>query len=155
MQFHSNPRSIQASTPEKRDPYLARAEEQAVHQQLLKPTRKHLQLRTGNKKQLIVTKRFHLVTVRLSKDQRNQVFGVLKAGSMVNDIAHHFGCPRQTIHYLMILYNRTGYVRVHARPGHARVTTWRSYRVNTLTHQRNRFKRQQLLLVFTGFMHIR
>ena len=121
----------------------------------LKPTIKHLQLRTGNKKQLIVTKRFHLVTVRLSKDQRNQVFGVLKAGSTVNDIAHHFGCPRQTIHYLMIQYNRTGYVRVRARPGHARVTTWRSYRVNTLTHQRNRFKRQQILLVFTGFMHIR
>ena len=29
--FYSNPRSIQASTPEKRDPYLARAEEKAVH----------------------------------------------------------------------------------------------------------------------------
>ena len=29
--FYSNPRSIQASTPEKRDPYLARAEEQAFH----------------------------------------------------------------------------------------------------------------------------
>ena len=83
----------------------------------------HLQLRTGNKKQSIVTKRFHLVTVRLSKYQRNQVFDVLKAGSTVNDIAHHFGCPRQTIHYLMILYNRTGYVRVRSRPGHARVTT--------------------------------
>ena len=27
--FYSNPRSIQASTPEKRDPHLARAEEQA------------------------------------------------------------------------------------------------------------------------------
>ena len=95
------------------------------------------------------------MTVRLSKDQRNQVFGVLKAGSTVNDIAHHFGCSRQTIHYLLNLYNRTGYVRVRARPGRARVTTLRSYRVNTLTHPRNRFKRQQLLLVFTGFMHIR
>ena len=29
--FYSNRRSIQASTPEKRDPYLARAEEQVVH----------------------------------------------------------------------------------------------------------------------------
>ena len=29
--FYPNPRSIQASTPEKRVPYLARAEEQAVH----------------------------------------------------------------------------------------------------------------------------
>ena len=122
----------------------------------LKPTGIHLQLSTGYKKQFIVTKRFHLVTVRLSKYQRNQVFGVLKAGYTVNDdITHHFGCSRQTIHYLMILYNRTGYVRVRARSGHARVTTLRSYRVNTLTHQRNRFKRQQLLLVFKGFMHIR
>ena len=90
-----------------------------------------MQLSTGNKKQFIVTKRFQLVTVRLSKDQRNQVFGVLKAGSTVDDIAHHFGCSRQTIDQFMNLYNRTGYVRVRARPGHARVTTLRSYRVNT------------------------
>ena len=121
----------------------------------LNPTRKHLQLSTGNKKQFIVTKRFHLVTVRLSKDQRNQVFGVLKAGSTVDDIAHHFGCSRQTIHYLMNQYNRAGYVRVRTRPGHARATTLRSYRVNTLTHPRNHFKRQQVLLVFRGLMHIR
>ena len=95
------------------------------------------------------------MTVRLSKDQRNQVFGVLKAGSTVDDIAHRLGCSRQAIHYLMNRYNITGYVRVRARPGHARVTTLRSYRVNTLTHPRDRFKRQQVLLVFTGFMHIR
>ena len=114
-----------------------------------------MQLSTGNKKQFIVTKCFHLVTVRLSKDQRNQVSGVLKAGSTVNDIAHHFGCCKQTIHYLMNRYNRTGFVRVRAKPGHARVTTLRSYRVNTLTHPRNSFKRQQLLLVFTGFMYKR
>ena len=31
--FYSNPRSIQVSTPEKRDPYVARAEEQVVHLQ--------------------------------------------------------------------------------------------------------------------------
>ena len=95
------------------------------------------------------------MTVRLSKDQRNQVFSVLKAGSTVDDIAHHFGCFRQTIHYLMNRHNRTEYARVRAKPGHARVTTLRSYRVNTLTHPSNRFKRQQVLLVFTGFMHIR
>ena len=52
------------------------------------------------------------MTARLFKDQRNQIIGVLKAGSTVNDIAHHFGCYRQTIHYLMNRYNRTGYVRV-------------------------------------------
>ena len=114
-----------------------------------------MQLSTGDKKQFIVTKRFHLVTVRLSKDQRNQVFDVLKAGSTVDDIAHHFGCSRQTIHYLMNRYNISSSVRVSGRHGHARVTTLRSYRVNSLTHQRNRFKRQQVLLVFTRFMYIR
>ena len=114
-----------------------------------------MQLSTGNKKQFIVTKRFHLVTVRLSKDQRNHVFGVLKAGSKVDDIAHHFGCSRQTINYLMNLYNKPGHGRVRARPSRARVTTLRPYRVNALAHPRNRFKRQPLLPVFTGFMHKR
>ena len=95
------------------------------------------------------------MTVGLSKDLRNQVFGILKAGSTVDDIVHHLGCSRQTIHYLMNLYNINGYVRVRARSGHERVTTLRSYRVNTLTHPHDRFKRQQVLLVFTGFMHIR
>ena len=90
------------------------------------------------------------MTACLSQDQRNQVIGVLKAGSTVNDIWHHFGCSRQTIHYLMNLYNRTGYVRVRARPGRARVTMLRPYRVNALTHPRNRFKRQPLLLVLWG-----
>ena len=93
------------------------------------------------------------MTARLSKDQRDQVIGVLNAGSTVNDIAHHFGCSRNTIYYLMNRYNKTGYVSVRARPGLARVTTIRPYRVNTLTHPRNRFKRQPLLLVFTGFVH--
>ena len=95
------------------------------------------------------------MTVRLSKDQRNQIINMLKAGSTVNAIAHHFGCSRQTIHYLMNRYNRTGIVRVRARPGRARVATSRPYRVNTLTHPRKRFKRQPLLLVFTGFMNKR
>ena len=71
----------------------------------------------------------HLVTGRHSKDPRNQVFGVLKAGSTVNDIAHHFGCSRQTIHDLMNRYNSTASVRVRARPGRARVTTLRPYRI--------------------------
>ena len=114
-----------------------------------------MQLSTGNKKQFIVTKRFHLVTARLSKDQRNQVICVLMAVSTVNDIPHHSGCFKQTFHYLMNRYKKTEYVRVHAIPGRARVTTLRPYRVNTLTHQRNRFKRQPLFLVFTGFMHKR
>ena len=86
------------------------------------------------------------MTVRLSKDQRNQVIGVLKAVSMVNDFAHHFGCSRQTIHNLMNRYNRTGSVIVRARPDRARVTTLRPYHVNTLIHPRNSFNQQLLLL---------
>ena len=93
------------------------------------------------------------MTARLPKHQRNRVLGVLMAGSTVNDIAHHFGCSRQTIHYLMTRNNKTGYASFRARPGRARVATLRPYRVNTLTHPRKRFKRQPLLLVFTGFMH--
>ena len=105
----------------------------------LKPAGKHLQLSTNNKKQFIVTKRLQIVTERLSKDQRNQVIGVPKAGSTVNEIAYHFGCSRQTIHNLMNRYNRTESIRVRARPGRACVTTLRHYRVNTLIHPRTRF----------------
>ena len=88
------------------------------------------------------TKSIHLVTARLSKDQRNQVIAVLEAASAVSNIMCHFGCSRQTILYLMNWYNKTEYARVHARPGRARVTTLRPYRVNMLTYPRNRFKRQ-------------
>ena len=86
------------------------------------------------------------MTARLSKDPRNQVIGVLKAVSTVNDTAHHSGCSRQTIHNLVNRYSITGYVRARARPGHAHVTTLRPYHVNTLTHPRICFYQQQLLL---------
>ena len=71
------------------------------------------------------------MTARLSKDQRNNVIGVIKAGSTINDIAQQFGCSRQTIYYLMPRYNRTEYVRVRASPDRASVTTLRPYRVST------------------------
>ena len=74
-----------------------------------------------------------VTAARFSKDQRNQVIGVLMTGSTVNDTAHHSGCSRQTIHYLINRYNKTWYVRVCARPGRARVTTLRPYRVNSPT----------------------
>ena len=92
----------------------------------------------------------HLVTVRHSKYQRNQVIGVLKAGSTVNNISHHFGCSRQTIHNLMNPYNSFGPVRVRTRPGRARVTTLRHYRVNTLTLPHSRFNQQPLFLGVYG-----
>ena len=92
----------------------------------------------------------HLATARLSKDQRNQIFGVLKAGSTVNDIVHHFGCSRQTVHNLMNRYNSSGSVRVRARTGCAHVTTLRHYNVNTFTQPRSRFNQQTLLLRVYG-----
>ena len=90
------------------------------------------------------------MTARLSKDQRNQVIGVFKAGSTAKDIAHHFCCSRQTINNLLNRYNRTGYIRVRTIPGRARVTTLRPYRVNMLIHPRNRFNQQPLLLGVYG-----
>ena len=72
------------------------------------------------------------------------------AGPMVNDIAHHFGCSRQTIHYFMNRYNKTGYVRDRARPGRASVATSRPYRVNALTHPLNRFERQSIIARLYG-----
>ena len=90
------------------------------------------------------------MTARLSKEQRNQVIGVLMAGSTVNDIAHQFGCSRQTIHYLMNRYNKTGNVRVPAILGRALMMTLRPYRVHALTHPRNRFNQQPLLFVVYG-----
>ena len=73
--------SIEASKPEKRVPYIACAEETCRSLTGVKSTRKHLQLSTDNK--TCCYNRLHLATARLSKDQRNQVIGVLKAGSMV------------------------------------------------------------------------
>ena len=67
----------------------------------LKPTRKHFQLSTDNKTFFFCYKMLAFSDARHSKDPRNQVIGVLKAGSTVNDIAHHLGCSRQAIHDLI------------------------------------------------------
>ena len=97
----------------------------------LKTARKHLQLSIDDNKKLIYCyKTFAFSDGTSFKDPSKQVIGVLKAGSTVNDIAHHFGCSRQTIHDLINRYNSTASVRVSARPGRARVTTLRPYRVS-------------------------
>ena len=109
-------------------------------------TRNDLQLSTDKKKLIYCFKTLAFSDGTSPKEQRNQVIGVLKAGYTVNDIVHHFGCSRQTIHNLMNRYTSTGSVRVRARPARARVTTLRPHRVNTLTHLDNRFNHQPLLL---------
>ena len=73
-----------------------------------------------------------------------------QGGSTVNDIAHHFGCSRQTIHNLMNRYNRTGSVRVRASPGRARVAMLHPYRFKTSFHPCYHFDQQTLLLGVYG-----
>ena len=60
---------------------------------------------------------------RLSENQRNQTIGMLQAGAMVNDVAQHFGCSRQTIHNLNTRFVIAGSVRDRPRPGERRVTS--------------------------------
>ena len=92
---------------------------------------------------------------RHSKDPRNQVIGVLKARSTVNDVAHQFCCSRETIHDLVNQYNSTASDRVHARPGHALVTTLRAYCITRqLTHIIG-LTSNHYCSYFTGFMHKR
>ena len=64
---------------------------------------------------------------------------MLQAGAMVNYIAQHFGCSRQTIHNLNTRFAITGSVRDRPRPGQHRVTSQQDDRYITLTHLRNRF----------------
>ena len=60
---------------------------------------------------------------RLSENQRNQAIGMLQAGAMVNGVAQHFECPRQTIHILFTRFAITGSIRDRPRPGQRRVTS--------------------------------
>ena len=69
---------------------------------------------------------------------------MLRAGSRVNNIAHHFGCSRQTSHTHVNRYNNTWSVSeaeqvlvAHMRQRYERIT---------LTHLRNRFYQQPFLL---------
>ena len=74
----------------------------------------------------------------LSENQRNQAIDMLQAGTIVNDVAQHFGCSRQTIHYLNNRFAIIGSVRDRPRPGQRRVTSQQDHRYITLTHLRNR-----------------
>ena len=76
---------------------------------------------------------------RQFENQRNQAIGMLQAGAMVNDVAQHFECSRQTIHNLNTGFAITGSVRDRLRPGQRRVTSQQDNRIMTLTHLHNRF----------------
>ena len=53
---------------------------------------------------------------RHSENQRKQAIGMLQTGAMVNDVAQHFGCSRQTIHNLNTRFAIIGSVRDRPRP---------------------------------------
>ena len=76
---------------------------------------------------------------RLSENQRNQAIGMLQAGAMVNDVAQHFGCSRQTMHNLNTRFAITGSVSDHPCPGQRCVMSQQDDSYITLTHLRNRF----------------
>jgi hypothetical protein len=54
---------------------------------------------------------------RLSKNDRNQVVGMLRADMSVNDVAPHCVCSMQTFHNLTTLYVTTGSVTDWPRSG--------------------------------------
>ena len=89
-----------------------------------------------------------VVIARLSEDQRNHAIGMLRVGSTENNIAHHFGCSRQTIHNLV---NLKKHYWVCQRPCKARSRTCDNVMYlshYTLTHLRirNRFNHHSLLV---------
>ena len=76
---------------------------------------------------------------RLSENQHNQAIGMLQAGTMVNDVAQHFGCSRQTIHNLNTRFAITGSVHDRPGPGQRSVTSQQVNRYIMLTHLHNQF----------------
>ena len=102
-------------------------------------TDKHLLCSSDKKKQICFTHRRCTEMPRLSENQRNQAIGMLQAGAMVNDVAKHFGCSRQTINNLNTRFAITGSVRDRPHPGQRRETSQQDDRYITLTHLRNRF----------------
>ena len=103
----------------------------SLHVRIL--TDKHL-LCSSNKKKLSSTE-----MPRLSENQCNQAIGMLQTGAMVNDVAKHFECSRQTIHNLNTRFAITSSVGDRPRPGQRRVTSQQDDRYITLTVLRNRF----------------
>ena len=89
-------------------------------------------LSTDNKKLIFLL--FFYKTLAFSDDpsfgrSKKQAIGMLRVGSIANNIAHHFGCSRQIIYKIVNLYNITGSVRDRAR--YDIVTYLSRYHVNS------------------------
>ena len=102
-------------------------------------TDKHLLCSSDKKKQICFIHRRCTEMPHLSENQRNQAIGMLQAGTMVNDVAQHFGCSHQTIHNLNTRFAIIGSVRNCPHPGQCRVTSKQDDSYITQTHLRNQF----------------
>ena len=83
---------------------------------------------------IIKSDRLCTTTPQLNENQRNQAIGMLRAGAMINHVAQHFGCSRQTSHNLTTRFTNTGSVGDLPRSGRPPVTSGRDDRVMTLSH---------------------
>ena len=76
---------------------------------------------------------------RLSKSQRSEAIGMLRAMTC-KDVAAHFNVDRKTIERLRVKYRRTGDVADLPRPGAPRKTDAAEDRFIVTSHRRDRFK---------------
>ena len=109
----------------------------SLHVRIL--TDKHLLCSSDEKKEICFIHRHCTEMPCLSENQRNQAICMLQAGAMVNDIAQHFGCSRQTVHNFISRFAITGSVRDCPRLGQRRVTSQQDDSYIMLIHLRNRF----------------
>ncbi len=75
---------------------------------------------------------------RMTKPERYEAIGMIRAGMPVADIATHFLVCKKTIQRLVARFNQTGNVADRARSGRPRKTTDAEDRMIRTAHLRNR-----------------
>ena len=122
---------------------------------LSKMNKLHVQLKyAGSISELVVhdsqtigqlEKHFHLDQFyfvempRLSKQQRNQAIGIIRAGVGYRHVARQLNCDHSTISRLLMRYQLSGTTKDRPRPGQPRVTTPRQDIFIRQRHLRERF----------------
>ena len=150
MQFFSNPRSIQASAPENVFLTLHMLRNRWFTNSFKTNKKTFAARRTDNKKLIYCYKMLAFSDGTSFKRSKKPSYWRAQGGVQVNDIAHYFGCSRQTIHDLMNRYNSTVSVRVSALTWSRTCDNVTSLSHYTLTHPRNRFNQQPKLLGLYG-----
>ncbi|KAH3788292.1 hypothetical protein DPMN_166428 [Dreissena polymorpha] len=78
---------------------------------------------------------------RLLEHERSEAVGMLRAGSVVTDVARQLNCARSTVnHRILERYNVTGTVKDRPRPNQPKITTPRHYANIRRVHRRYRFR---------------